>query len=1197
MVVIMTLTAAPLSGFVGLDLPSLFDFKAEAAETYSGTCGDNLTWVLNASTGVLTINGSGEMQDSNEYDIIEWLILPPWSKYVNDIKSIHISNGVTTIGSFAFRGCENLTNVIIPDSVTSIGIYAFYGCKSLKSITIPGKVTSVGEAAFGYCDSLTSVTIPDSVTTIDSYAFYSCDSLASITIPNSVTSIGYSAFEDCTSLASINIPASIKSVGSSAFFDTKYYNTSSNWDNGILYIGNVLANAKTSLSGNVTVESGTKLIADDAFEDCTNITGVTIPNSVTSIGSDAFYSCDSLVSITIPDSVTSIGEGAFYKTGYYNTSSNWDNGILYIGNVLVNAKTSLSGNVTVKSGTKFIADEAFEYCSNLTGVTIPNGVTTIGNYAFSGCDSLTSVTIPNSVTTIGDRAFSSCENLSSITIPDSVTNIGDYAFIWCESLASVSIPGSVTSIGDSAFRGCDSLTSINVDENNKYYSSDKDGILFNKNKTKLIQYPSGRNNTSYTIPHSVIIIGDFAFYGCENLTSVTISDNVTTISDYAFSQCYNINNVKLGNNVTEIGFAAFSYTSLTSIDIPDSITSIGLCAFAVCNYLNSVTIGEGVINIGDLAFIACNLNNITVDVNNKYYSSDDRGVLFDKNKTKLIQYPIGNKSSSYSIPKSTENIWDFAFYFCPNLTSLTIPNSIKSIGAMAIGGCTGLTSVKIPNSVTTIEEYAFYYCANIENLTLGNSVTSIGDAAFSDCTSLTSVTIPDSVTTIGNRAFAWCDSLTSVTIGNSVTTIGVYAFEDCANLDYIHIPDNVTFIKGDILDGTEAYICSDSEDCYARTYAEENDIEFKLCTGHETEHKHTPKKVTVPASCTVNGMEYTVCEECGEPIGEATIIPAAHKWGEWETVKEATCKAAGERVQKCTVCGEVLDTEIIPQKDHVPGEWETVIEPTADTEGKRIKKCTVCGDVLEEEAIPKLEISTAVDDKTGIEIEYVSNDYDGEVSISVEEAFDGEAFDVIDTTLNSTQKFIYDITMTVNGVATQPNGKVTVRIPLPEGYDPTRTFVYHINSNTGTVEPMYAEYSDGYMVFETTHFSYYALVEVLDVELKINRASTNIINFGDTLVLTLDEIEIPAGYAVEWFVEGMGVSIEVNEDGTECRVTSVANGNPTICAKLIDEEENVITNVDGEEISDAITLTSKAGFFQKLISFFKNLFGINRDIY
>ena len=422
-------------------------------------------------------------------------------------------------------------------------------------------------------------------------------------------------------------------------------------------------------------------------------TELTIPSTiddkkVTSIGGSAFYDCDSLTGIIIPDSVTSIGDYAFYD------------------------------------------------CNGITSVTIGNSVTSIGDGAFYYCDILTSITIPDSVTSIGDWAFSDCYSLTSITIPDSVTSIGDSAFEYCDSLTSVTIGNSVTSIGDRAFRYCDSLTSINVNANNKYYSS-VDGVLFNKNKTELIQYPIGNKRNSYTIPDSVTSIGDWAFYYCESLTSVTIPDSVTSIGEYAFAWC----------------------DSLTSITIPDSVTSIGDEAFTHCYSLTS----------------------INVNTNNKYYSSVD-GVLFNKNKTELIQYPIGNKRNSYTIPDSVTSIGAYAFEYCESLTSVTIPDSVTSIGNSAFADCYSLTSITIPDSVTSIGEDAFADCDSLTSITIPDSVTSIGEYAFASCDSLTSVTIPDSVTSIGSYAFWYCTSLSSVTIPDSVTSIGEYAFSDCDSL-------------------------------------------------------------------------------------------------------------------------------------------------------------------------------------------------------------------------------------------------------------------------------------------------------------------------------------------------------------------------------------------------------------------------------
>ena len=208
-----------------------------------------------------------------------------------------------------------------------------------------------------------------------------------------------------------------------------------------------------------------------------------------------------------------------------------------------------------------IGGSAFSDCTGLRSITIPNSVTSIGDYAFSWCDSLTSVTIGNSVTSIGNYAFRYCTGLASITIPDSVTSIGNYAFYFCTGLTSVTIPDSVTSIGDYAFSYCTSLTSITVGSENRYYSSNEQGVLFSKDKTNLILYPMGKTATVYEIPDNVTSIGGSAFRNCTSLTSITIPDSVTSIRSYAFFRC----------------------TGLTTVTIPDSVTIIDRDAFYNCS--------------------------------------------------------------------------------------------------------------------------------------------------------------------------------------------------------------------------------------------------------------------------------------------------------------------------------------------------------------------------------------------------------------------------------------------------------------------------------------------------------------------------------------------------------------------------------------------------------------------------------------
>jgi hypothetical protein len=180
-------------------------------------------------------------------------------------------------------------------------------------------------------------------------------------------------------------------------------------------------------------------------------------------------------------------------------------------------------------------------------------------YAFR--EFIKEVRISNGVTTIGDSAFLDCTSLASVVIPDSVTRIGMWAFHLCTSLASVVIGSNMIEIDPWAFYGCTSLVNISVDKVNSIFSSEN-GVLFNKNKTTLHQYPAGKTDTTYIIPDSVTIIGEAAFAGCAFLTSMTIPDKVTSIDEYAFHSCMLLTNVTIPKSVTKIGRMAFHYVGM-----------------------------------------------------------------------------------------------------------------------------------------------------------------------------------------------------------------------------------------------------------------------------------------------------------------------------------------------------------------------------------------------------------------------------------------------------------------------------------------------------------------------------------------------------------------------------------------------------------------------------------------------------------
>ena len=195
---------------------------------------------------------------------------------------------------------------------------------------------------------------------------------------------------------------------------------------------------------------------------------------------------------------------------------------------------------------------------------------------------------------------------------------------------------------------------------------------------------------------------------------------------------------------------------------------------------------------------------------------------------------------------------------------------------------------------------------------------------------------------------------------------------------------------------------------------------------------------------------------------------------------------------------------------------------------------------------------------------------------------------------------LYSISMVKNGKKMQPNSPVTIYIPIPNGWNSEKIYIYHINDRyereeiEGTIE-------NGYIKFVTNEFSYFVVsndaINFID-DFSIKSPSTTTVNYGETLILHADfgNIELPEGWSVQWTVEGSGFSVTTEENGMKCKVTSVANGNATVKATLVDENCKVVKDASGNEMSDSKNLISKAGFFQKLISFFKKLFGISRVI-
>ncbi len=423
----------------------------------------------------------------------------------------------------------------------------------------------------------------------------------------------------------------------------------------------------------VVINSGAIYIGCAAFIDCYYLTSVTIPNTVVQIGPAAFAYCESLTGLTIPSSVTIIGATAFTYSG-------------------------------------------------LTSIKIPAKVAEIGEYAFMGCISLSKIEVDRNNSRYHTDSSgvlytqnktvlvqAPCNLSGSYTITGQTIKIAGGAFLGCTKLTQVSVPGYLTEIGDYAFQACTSLKRIDVSSSNNTYSSDN-GVLFNKDKTELLQAPGGLTG-KYTIPGKVFSVGQYAFMGCVNLTGIVIPDNVYAIYDGAFSYCESLTSISIGRNVDHIGESVFAgCTSLRSITIPDNINYIGPYMFSGCTALSNIDFPVSLFEIGEGAFAGCNA-----------------------------------------------------------LKTITIPDTVSSIGVAAFDSCIGLTSAIVGSNAHRIGDYVFYGCENLSRVQLKEGVLEISEGAFMGCSNLTNIEVPASLQKINQSAFDGCNMLSIVFYGGKTS--------------------------------------------------------------------------------------------------------------------------------------------------------------------------------------------------------------------------------------------------------------------------------------------------------------------------------------------------------------------------------------------------------------------------------------------
>lgn len=398
--------------------------SVQAVKT-SGNAGENITWNFDAGTGTLSFTGSGEME------------LPSyasWNDYDEDVTSIVIGEGITSIDRLAFSGLRQVTSVSFPDSLQVIEESAFSGCSNLTQIPFTDNITTIGSGAFDDCSALKEIVIPPKVTVIADGAFFGCSGAEKLVLHSGITTIENDAFGFCINIKELEIPDSVTEIGSRAFSDCR---------------------------GLTKVSIGKNVQKMNAFAGCTSLTEITIPDSVREIGNHAFMHCENLKKVNIGAGVSKISYDVFDGCNNLKDLSVSPNNPNYcsVDGVIYNKdKTELillpkgiSGAYTVLPGTKTVKEYAGYQCESLTSLTIPASVKTLEQYAFAWCTGMTSVTLSEGFSEIGYRSFAWCKALPEITIPKTLTEIGMGGFNGCVALTKITFTGSPPNIKQEAF--------------------------------------------------------------------------------------------------------------------------------------------------------------------------------------------------------------------------------------------------------------------------------------------------------------------------------------------------------------------------------------------------------------------------------------------------------------------------------------------------------------------------------------------------------------------------------------------------------------------------------------------------------------------------------------------------------------------------------------------------------------------------